>query len=105
MADEPIDLYINEDGTIQGVYADDWADLFEPEDGFRDTRRASHVEPSSPTLARFLPNRQGWVADMSPVGGPLLADEHGYPFQTRAEALAAERRWLAARMTEGRLET
>ena len=42
--------------------------------------RASHVEP----------DQQGrWLADMSPLSGPLLG-----PFQARSEALAAEHTWL-----------
>jgi hypothetical protein len=42
--------------------------------------RASHVEPDP----------QGrWLADLSPVGGPLLG-----PFPRRSQALDAERRWL-----------
>ena len=48
--------------------------------------RASHVEPTEDGL--------GWTADMSPVGGPVLLDETGQPFTTRAAALAAERVWL-----------
>ena len=43
-------------------------------------RRGSHVEPI-----------QGgkWIADLSPVNGPLLG-----PFRFRSKALAAERKWL-----------
>jgi hypothetical protein len=42
--------------------------------------RASHVEP----------DQQGrWLADLSPVGGPVLG-----PFDHRSEALAAELAWL-----------
>ncbi len=43
-------------------------------------RRGSHVEPDE--LGR-------WLADLSPVGGPILG-----PFGLRSEALGAERRWL-----------
>ncbi len=44
--------------------------------------RASHVEP----------DQQGrWLADMSPVGGPVLQN-----YATRSEALAAELAWLEA---------
>ncbi|QEG24782.1 hypothetical protein MFFC18_47050 [Mariniblastus fucicola] len=43
-------------------------------------RRGSHVEPIQ---------RDRWVADLSPVGGPKLG-----PFRLRSAALAAERRWL-----------
>ena len=42
--------------------------------------RASHVEP----------DQQGrWLADLSPVDGPILG-----PFQVRSEALVAEHSWL-----------
>jgi hypothetical protein len=44
--------------------------------------RASHVEP----------DQQGrWLAELSPVGGPVLG-----PFCLRSEALAAEKDWLEA---------
>jgi hypothetical protein len=43
--------------------------------------RASHVEPDADG---------NWWADMGPVGGPLLG-----PFESRSEALTAERGWLA----------
>jgi hypothetical protein len=43
-------------------------------------KRASHVEPDADGH---------WIADLSPVGGPLLG-----PFVARSESLAAERRWL-----------
>ena len=43
-------------------------------------RRASHVEPDE---------NGRWIADLSPVGGPLLG-----PFARRSQALAAESRWL-----------
>ena len=42
--------------------------------------RASYVEPDG----------QGrWLADLSPVGGPVLG-----PFDHRSQALDAERQWL-----------
>lgn len=72
-------IYVGDDGTIEHVYDDALADLFEGE-GSISTTRASHVEPH--------PNG-GWLADMGPVGGPVLG-----PFHLRAEALAAERAWL-----------
>ena len=44
--------------------------------------RASHVEP----------DEQGrWLADLSPLTGPLLG-----PFILRSDALEAERAWLEA---------
>jgi len=42
--------------------------------------RGSHLEPS--------PDGE-WVADLSPVNGPILG-----PFSSRSEALEAERAWL-----------
>ncbi len=45
-------------------------------------QRASHVEPDD----------QGrWLADLSPMYGPMLG-----PFDRRSEALAAEVAWLEA---------
>ena len=35
--------------------------------------------------------RVGWLADLSPVNGPVLG-----PFDRRSEALAAELAWLEA---------
>lgn len=96
------DLYIGEDGAIQHIYDDELADLFEEErvEGGVSTRRASHVEPFG----------YGWIADMRPVGGPVLFDTNTdnplgrVAFKTRAEALAAERRWLDYQMvTKGRV--
>jgi hypothetical protein len=43
-------------------------------------RRASHVEPSEDGR---------WLADLSPVDGPVLG-----PFDLRTEALSAEVSWL-----------
>jgi hypothetical protein len=72
-------------------------------------RRASHVVPVSAVrraafrllrslvsdgsaAARWSRSWRGpWLSDMSPVSGPMLG-----PFETRAEALAAEREWLLA---------
>jgi hypothetical protein len=45
-------------------------------------KRASHVEPDA---------EGNWLADFSPVSGPVLG-----PFAYRSEALAAERTWLEA---------
>jgi len=82
-----LDLYIEDDGTMQFVYSDDMAGLL---GGLGDatTRRASHVEPCG----------TGWSADMSPVGGPVLLD-NGRPFSTREAALKAELAWLDSTMT------
>jgi hypothetical protein len=63
--------------------------------------RASHVEPHP---------EGGWIADMSPLGGPVLfangpaPTDFSYrvadwkPFATRSEALTAERKWIEDRL-------
>ena len=48
--------------------------------GSIDIRRGSHVEPTADGL---------WMADLSPVDGPMLG-----PFDIRSKALDAELRWL-----------
>lgn len=85
------------DGHIQFVYDDQLAELLDL--GNAAVCRVSHVEPYE---------RGGWYADMSPVGGPvifancqMLSPADPVPvwpegFKTRAEALAAERKWLTA---------
>jgi hypothetical protein len=72
-----MDLLVLPDGTIRAIYAEeiDLADL-----GSVLISRASHVEPDS----------QGrWIADLTPVAGPVLG-----PFRRRSEALEAELAWL-----------
>ena len=64
---------------FEAVYDDDIADVL-PKLGAYTVRRASHVEPCG----------EGWTANMQPMGGPTLG-----PFRLRAQALAAERAWLA----------
>lgn len=66
-------------GRLQFIHDDAAMALVQPCGEFV-TTRASHVEPT-------LDNQ--WTADLSPSGGPVLG-----PFPTRAEALAAEVRWL-----------
>jgi len=48
--------------------------------GLLQIRRASHVEPTADGQ---------WLADLSPLSGPLLG-----PFVCRSEALAAEEAWI-----------
>lgn len=43
-------------------------------------QRGSHVEPNK---------TGGWLADLSPVSGPVLG-----PFRLRSEALQAEQTWI-----------
>ena len=64
---------------IRLIYNDDLQDLMAQ--GKTITQRASHVEPSG----------DGWIADMSPVAGPILG-----PFPKHSEALTAEVNWLYA---------
>lgn len=77
------EIHVLADGSL--VYL--WDDRLQPlgELGAVSIRRASHVEPDG----------GGWTADLAPVGGPRLG-----PFRLRAEALAAERRWLHRHLGE-----
>jgi hypothetical protein len=78
MSDHTIKI---ENGHIQFVYDDALGDLLA--EGTVAVCRVSDVEPDA---------RGGWSADMTKAGAPgvLLG-----PFPTRAEALRAEREWLA----------
>jgi len=64
-------------GTLRYIYDDSLISLKKL--GITEIRRASHVEPTN----------DAWIADLSPVGGPVLG-----PFQLREEALQAEVTWL-----------
>jgi hypothetical protein len=64
-------------GTITAIYDDALTALFDGADV--DIRRATRVEPDG----------KNWIADLSPVGGPVLRG-----FTTRKAALAAEVRYL-----------
>ena len=74
-----MDLIVSPDGTIRAVYAEaiDLGVL-----GHLVITRASHVE---------LDDRGRWLADLTPVAGPVLG-----PFRRRSEALEAELAWLRA---------
>ena len=70
-------LLIRPDGTVRAIYREeiDLAALDRPA-----ITRASHVEP----------DQEGrWLADLGPVGGPVLG-----PFDRLGEALRAEHDWL-----------
>ena len=74
-----MNLIIDRGGSVRGIYGEVIA-LHAL--GPVAITRASHVEPDS----------QGrWLADLSPVGGPVLG-----PFEKRSEALEAEVAWLEA---------
>ncbi|QDV37536.1 hypothetical protein [Tautonia plasticadhaerens] len=80
-------LIIERDGSVRGIYGEEIAldALGQPK-----ITRASHVEPDD----------QGrWLADLSPVGGPVLG-----PFDGRSEALEAEVAWLEEHWLEARRE-
>ncbi len=72
-------LIIEANGQVRGIYGEEIAlDAL----GSTKITRASHVEPDV----------QGrWLADLSPVGGPILG-----PFVRRSDALEAEVSWLDA---------
>jgi hypothetical protein len=72
-------LVVKTDGSVRCVYAEE-LDLRAL--GSLTITRASRVEPGS---------RGQWVADLSPVGGPVLG-----PFSRRSQALHAEQDWLNA---------
>lgn len=74
-----MNLIVERDGSVRGIYGEEIAlDAF----GQPKIERASHIEPDD----------QGrWLADLSPVGGPVLG-----PFQKRSEAFEAEVGWLEA---------
>jgi len=73
-----MEIIITTDGQGHCVYAED-IDLTSL--GRVAIRRASHVEPD---------DDGHWLADLSPVDGPVLG-----PFERRSTALDAERDWLA----------
>ncbi len=70
-------IVIEPGGAVHAIYSEeiDFAAL-----GSLAISRASHVEPDQ---------HGRWLADLSPVGGPVSG-----PFQVRSEALAAEHAWL-----------
>lgn len=72
-----MNLVIEKDGLIRGIYGEaiNLASL-----GMPSITRVSHVEPDE---------NGRWLADLSPVGGPVLG-----PFYKRSEALVAEVTWL-----------
>lgn len=70
-------LMIHRGGTVNCLYAET-VDLHQL--GSLRICRGSHVEPDTCGY---------WHADLSPVEGPVLG-----PFESRSEALDAERRWL-----------
>ena len=72
-----MELVVTAGGTIRAIYAEeiDLCILGHPV-----IVRASHVEPDEAGR---------WIADLTPVDGPILG-----PFDRRSDALAAEQSWL-----------
>ena len=72
-----MDLVITPRGTLRCLYGEelDLAAFGPPV-----ITRASHVEPGGDGR---------WLADLTPVAGPVLG-----PFPRRSDALAAEQTWL-----------
>ena len=81
-------VHVNAAGELVFVYDDDLAGLLAL--GTSCVARASHVEPAR---QESRSGNNGWIADLRPSGGPVLG-----PFDTRGEALAAERKWLDANL-------
>jgi hypothetical protein len=73
-----MELIIDQHGNGRAVYSEA---IPLGELGALTIARASHVEPDAAGR---------WLADLAPVGGPILG-----PFGQRSEALAAESEWLA----------
>lgn len=72
-----MNLIIEKEGQVRGIYGEEIVlDALGP----LAITRASHVEPDSSGR---------WMADLSPVGGPILG-----PYEKRSEALEAEVGWL-----------
>ena len=73
-----MDLVVTGTGELRCIYSDS---IPLSQLGKLPINRASHVEPNSVGQ---------WMADLSPVDGPLLG-----PFESRTDALAAEVDWLS----------
>lgn len=82
MAEETIKFAISPDGVTTYIYDDALVDLVEA--GKSTITRASHVEPHPDG---------GWIADMGPMGGPILG-----PAPLRSLALELERGWLESKL-------
>lgn len=78
--------------VLQYVHDDEVAEILTGLGDLVGTHRASNVEPHPTMLGK-------WTADMSPTTGCLL-DILG-PFDTRTEALEAERKYLELFMALG----
>jgi len=84
--EDEMEIVIQCDGRVRCVYGES-IDLSAI--GQLEIRRGSHVEPDGDGR---------WLADLAPVGGPLLG-----PFQRRSQALTAEQHWLECNWLLGQL--
>ena len=77
-------IIIEPSGAVRCIYSEeiDLAAIGSPT-----ISRASHVEPDQ---------HGRWLADLSPLSGPVLG-----PFDLRSEALAAEQAWLETHWLTG----
>jgi len=71
-------IVVQPDGSVKFIYDDALKEIMNLGDFV--VKRASRVEPTP---------EGKWTADMELSGGPVLG-----PFETRAEALEAEKVWL-----------
>lgn len=79
---ETFSILVSPQGKISLIYRDELGELLTQ--GNSQTRRASFVEPSSDNT---------WEADLGLSNGPTLTG-----FNTRQEALNAEKQWLENRL-------
>lgn len=107
MSNDPIDVVVNEDGTVEFIYHDALADLI-PVGYACDIQRVSDVEPTRDgrwtanmgkaldrmTEAQYRAWEQLLPDDVAPYDAAQLRGPDGNGFATRAEALAAEVAWL-----------
>lgn len=81
----PLRIVVAPTGAVAMVYSDAARTVMDAL-GHATIRRASHVEPDAAGQ---------WVADLTPIGGPVLE-----PVPRRADALAAEVMWLERRLRD-----
>lgn len=86
---QPLTINVDCAGCLRFVFDDRARELLSL--GNATINRASHVEP---TVDRETGVCQ-WTADLAPIGGPVLG-----PFDSRAEALAAEIDEVERRLSE-----
>jgi len=81
MSDNNLHVVVKPDGSVTAIHNDALVNLYD--EGKATISRASHVEPINGG------EQINWIADMSPVSGPVLG-----PYRLRSDALEAEINWL-----------